>query len=271
MTEEDRWLDAESEALGRHLIAAGRAEQPARAALGRTLVAIGAGAAVTSLASKTGAAMGASIAGAAMGGSAGTTLPTAASGTVAGVVLGKWLAGAAVVGVAAFGTVELVDDPAPVVTPSSAPAIASSEPVEGPARVQHSEAPPAETLLPHVELRPAPRAVRPRQTQAEPLVISASGPSAVPPVRSPLEEELALIDDARALLEGGKPGAAIDKLSEHDQRFARGSLRPEALFLRMEAHSRLGDHGAAKRAAERIVARAPNGPHAARAREVLER
>jgi TolA-binding protein len=288
MTDQDRWLDTESAAFGQALIDAGRAERPSDRALGRTLAAISAGATVATVAGKTGAAvLSASGTGAALTASSG---PLTVAKSTAGALLGKWLVGGlvggAVASATAIGVVEFSSDAPRVDTRSIAAVV---EPVERPAPeapsppAEEHDADPSAAADPSVEppqpsaeaaepVRPkGPAKSRPLGAERSALDIAEEGPRAEPSAQSPLEEELALIDEARALIDSGNSQSALAKLREYSARFRKGGLGPEALFLELRAHERLGNTEVAHAAAEKILDRYPHGPHAARAREVLGR
>jgi len=83
--------------------------------------------------------------------------------------------------------------------------------------------------------------------------------------------EIALIDEARRALRAGDPASALETLNRHRSEVERPRLEPEAQYLRMEAFAAAGNGAAAQRAASALLERYPKGPHAARARAILER
>jgi hypothetical protein len=237
--------------LGLTLLRAGRDEWPSDEALSRTLTAIGAGAAVIAVAS-----------GAAAGASAG------AKGGAALIGLGsivKWLGMGAAGGVVVAGIAHGISVPAP-------------------ARVSNvvvtSPAPPTERTTPTPDARHRTRAV----TTPEPVPTNepsakAPKPGAGPPVSResgdderavPLAAEVALVDRARAALAAGEPHRTLRELERYEALFPERRLEPEVLYLRMEAHVAAGHDAAARETAERSVRVFPRGPHAARARHILE-
>jgi outer membrane protein assembly factor BamD (BamD/ComL family) len=85
-----------------------------------------------------------------------------------------------------------------------------------------------------------------------------------------LNEEVALVDQARGALARGDARAAISALDDYDARFSARRFVPEALYLRMESLLRLNQSAAARAVASRLATGYPSSPHAARARQVLE-
>jgi hypothetical protein len=85
-----------------------------------------------------------------------------------------------------------------------------------------------------------------------------------------LAEEVSVIDEARGALAARDPGAALRALDEHDRRFPRGVLVPEARVLRVEALVLRGDRAAATKLAQPILAHDPKGQYAERLRSLLK-
>jgi TolA-binding protein len=86
---------------------------------------------------------------------------------------------------------------------------------------------------------------------------------------SRLTREVDLVDRARAALSRGDTGAALEALDRYEREVQRGRLGAEAMYLRMEALSRQGDHARAANAARRLLSAYPDGPHAARAKALV--
>jgi hypothetical protein len=87
-----------------------------------------------------------------------------------------------------------------------------------------------------------------------------------------LAEEIATIDRARrALYDHRDVHEALRALDEHDRRFPRGALGPEAAVLRVEALLAAGDRPAAEALGARLLAESPSGPLADRVRALLRR
>jgi hypothetical protein len=87
----------------------------------------------------------------------------------------------------------------------------------------------------------------------------------------PLAAEVALVDRARAALASGEPSRSLRELDRYEALFPERRLEPEVLYLRMEAHLLAGHDVMARETAERSVRLFPKGPHAARARQILEK
>jgi hypothetical protein len=239
--------------LGSTLLSAGRDEEPSDEALARTLATVGAGAAVVAL--TTGVAAGASM-----------SMSTAAKGSVAlgsFTSLVKWLGIGALSGTVVAGITHAVA-PAPVAAPLvNAPVVAVV-----PAAEHASESPPARSMnlesaeaIPTEEEPPKPAVLR-TEPRSEPEPAAA---------KAPLAAEVALVDRARASLASGAPARALEELSHYETSFRDPRLLPEVLFLRLEAHLASGDTARARQTAEQSLRLFPRSPHAARAREVIER
>jgi hypothetical protein len=77
------------------------------------------------------------------------------------------------------------------------------------------------------------------------------------------------LDDARSALASGNSARVIAILDAYEKRPGPHRMSQEAQYLRMEALSRAGFTAAAQIAARGLLSSSPNGPHAARAREIL--
>jgi TolA-binding protein len=86
---------------------------------------------------------------------------------------------------------------------------------------------------------------------------------------SRLAREVDLVDQARAALRRGDTGASLAALDSYEREVRGGRLGAEAMYLRMEALSRSGDHARAANAARRLLSAYPDGPHAARAKALV--
>lgn len=95
------------------------------------------------------------------------------------------------------------------------------------------------------------------QTQAaaesEKTVIS----NAAPALAAPIAEEIALIGEASRALRDGRAADAIDKLEEHERRFAQGALAEERRGLRVLALCGLGRREQAMRERKAFLLEAP--------------
>jgi hypothetical protein len=123
----------------------------------------------------------------------------------------------------------------------------------------------------------------PVATDSAPASIVREEPPAVTPARDArgtarrisvaatdrLRDEARVLDGARALLAGGDASGALVRLGDYDRRFAGGSLREEALLLRIESLVRVGDRSTAASLARRFLTAYPASVHAERVEVVL--
>ncbi|MCR9162798.1 MAG: tetratricopeptide repeat protein [Nannocystaceae bacterium] len=133
----------------------------------------------------------------------------------------------------------------------------------------------------HFEPLPAPalavvaeRPVIPELREELPRPDTQPGPatSAEPAAKRPKREnagtvadELALIEGARAALDGGKARAALGTLDKHRRQFPKGAFREEAAALRASALCKAGKVSAAQKASASFLRRYPNSVHRNRA------
>lgn len=146
--------------------------------------------------------------------------------------------------------------------------------VSAPSPVPSLRAP--SVALPNVpNAKPAPVvSASPPVPSAEPRAVQWLAPkvSSTPTVDERLAEELLLLKDVRAAVDRHDTETALRLLAEHDRRYPTDAqLRPEARYLRLETLERAGRREEARNVARRILALDPRGPHAARAKEVLEK
>ncbi len=262
MNDPERLLHGPAASLATALLRAGADEVPARTAMEKTLLAVGAGAATLAAAGTVGAATAASAAsaGAAAAGAAGATAATSTLGLAATV---KLLAVGAVAGVAVSGAAWGVShglsparDEAPPAS-HAAPIFAPSAPA-APMRAQ-ATAPSA-----------APEAPTPTEPEASDPSAKAFPLDETPPP-PPLAAEVALVDRAHQSLARGDANGALAALAPYEQRFEEPRLLPEVLALRMEAADKLGDTTAARLWAGRLLGRFPRTAQSARAKALLGR
>lgn len=205
-------------------------------------------------------AAGASAAAAQIAAAKATLLPAATktSSSVLLLVAAKAAAVGVVSGlVVAGGAVYILDDsPAPEVTAMHRPA--APRPVR------------SERLAPKTPTKSAgiPDSMAENPNPQPPTASAHS--AARSPLRSErLEREVSALDAVRTELKRGAPLGALRELDGYDRDFPRGELAFEALYLRMEAALARRDVAGARAAAEQILDRASQGPHASRARSVL--
>lgn len=240
MNDIEPWLDTDAPPDIAESLRAARAEAPRRAVIERCMTLVGTGGIV---------ALSASAVGAATSGAGGKALGATLlvkwglAGFAAGTVL---LAGVELTRRAAPPSVAEAPPPSSVAAPSGA---ASSAPPVSPATEPSASVEP-----------PTPRSVS---------LNRPSTPSADADER--LTAELALLSGARAAIDRRDAGSALRLLAEHAERYPNDArLQPEARYLRLEALELGGRPEEARDVARRMLELDPRGPHAARAREILE-
>jgi hypothetical protein len=92
-----------------------------------------------------------------------------------------------------------------------------------------------------------------------------AAPSATP---ADLRAEIALVDAARSAVAGGAGERALVLLGRYDRSYPRGTFRPEAAALRIEALARLGRTTQARALAQRFIAAHADSPLADRVARV---
>jgi hypothetical protein len=138
---------------------------------------------------------------------------------------------------------------APATMAAPREAAAAIVPSETPAAIARGDAP----ALAAAETRAASRRVAP----------------VAPAAANPLRDEAVALDGARSLLALGDAPGALARLGEYDRRFAGGSLREEALLLRIESLARTGDRTTATSLARRFLTAYPASVHGERVEAVL--
>jgi hypothetical protein len=100
----------------------------------------------------------------------------------------------------------------------------------------------------------------------------ATTPAAVdaPTAERSIANEIEELDRARAALGTGEPKRAIDRLNRYDRTFPRGTLREEALRLRIEALVSTGERATARTLAQRFRALYPDSAHAERLKALVK-
>jgi len=234
-------LERSGRPLVRALVQAGRRETPSARVFEGTLGALG-------VAAPTATLLGVSLAA-----RAATMATASASSTVAASagmgLVAKWVGAGVVAGVVVSGSAVGIDRlRAPESAPPARSAAAAVRPVQS------------------ADLTRAPaRAV----ASSKPLGASAPAPSGASATDSRLAREVDLVDQARAALRRGDTSGTLEALDRYEREVQRGRLGAEAMYLRMEALSRAGDHARAANAARRLLSAYPDGPHAARAKALV--
>jgi hypothetical protein len=236
-------LERSGRPLVRALVRIGRRETPPARVFERTLAALGVAAPTATLLGVSLAAQAASVASSSI---SSTVAASAGVGLVA-----KWVGAGLVAGVVVSGSAVGLDrlrtpesGPRAPVAPAVARPAPSAEPGRAPAHAVASSS----------------RAV---------ARSSAPAPSDESETDSQLTREVDLVDRARVALSRGDSGAALEALDRYEHEVRGGRLGAEAMYLRMEALSRQGDHARAANAARRLLSAYPDGPHAARARALV--
>jgi hypothetical protein len=113
------------------------------------------------------------------------------------------------------------------------------------------------------------RPAEPPLPRALPSATAKSKPVLAAPVPSTLEQELALLERARAQLSSGDSAAALSELDRYAGQRG-GRLVAEATLLRLQALTGAGRAAEASRLARKFVAENPNDPLAERARSFIQ-
>jgi hypothetical protein len=272
MSEPRRLLEDGGSDLERALLHSARADAPSPASRRKTLVVLG-------LAGGIGAAVTTTTAAS----TATTTALVKSAGTLA---LLKWVGAGVVCGAVTLGIVNAVSpvDDGGLTRPSGAQqALADEGGGTRPGKALPPPKPPVddEGARPPVGDEGAKPPVgdegaRPAEvTSAAPIAAEAApaasgpAPAVVKPAPTSLAEEVAALDGAREALVGGDAARALRALDDHDRRFSRGALGPEATVLRIEALVQRGDRAAATRLGTAFLAAHPRSPLAARLRTLL--
>lgn len=100
-------------------------------------------------------------------------------------------------------------------------------------------------------------------------VANPSAAAFEPPRSAQLAREVAALRQARALLAQGRPGHALETLTQYHREFPVGMLGTEEAALRVELAFAMGDRNAPE-LAQRFVAQYPGSPLATRVRALLD-
>jgi TolA-binding protein len=191
------------------------------------------------------------------------------------------------VGVVALGGAAAIrhfeDDPVAPATPPATP------PAAPPAAARRSEPPatnpaqaPESSLaadIPPPSRKPTPAAPSPHDAghalRAPSMAKHAGESLPLPPsadviADSAMAVEVRLLDDARRALAGGRARDALEVLARYAREAPSRRLAQEAAYMEMEANLSIGDRIAATRSAKNLLRRYPRGPHASRARRILQ-
>jgi hypothetical protein len=239
MNDIEHWLDTDAPPDVAESLRAARAEAPRRAVVERCVALIGTAGAV---------ALSSVVAGAATSSAGGKTLGAA--------LLVKWGLTGFAAGAVLIAGVELSERA--VTTSLAEPSPSSSIPL---ATGQATRAPP---------VRPATAAAASFESPT-PRSVPLNRPSS-PSADERLTAELSLLSRVRAAVDRRDSDTALRLLAEHARRHPLDAqLLPEARYLRLEALELAGRTKEARDVARLILELDPRGPHAARARECLEK
>jgi len=202
----------------------------------------------------------------------------AASGALHRLALVKWLAATVIVGTAGAGVYAVVNH-------GQSSGLPASRTNEGAPAVGHGQEPPVTLPAATVDeasaapVLPADEAHNDDASPAEPRGQSRRGATAGTASAgkldaadvSSLEGEVTTLDRARAALAASDATRALELLTQYEQAFPKGALRPEAMYLRIQALSKSGQRDAARELAARFLAKHPSSPHAAQLQALLSR
>jgi hypothetical protein len=197
---------------------------------------------------------------------AATTSTTAVSAAkLTPVIVGKWLAVAAVVGAGAVAAVH-VARPWTSSTPASQPAAKAAhvapELPTAPAVEPIEPTEPAST----VGDLPVPPIAAP---MAAPVATPSRARKAPPSASADITGEISAITVVRGALDKGDARGALGALDGYQQAYPHGTLAPEASVLRIEALQRVGERSRANALGESFLKAHPKSPHAQRVRSLL--
>jgi len=174
--------------------------------------------------------------------------------------IAHWLALGVGAGAAGWVAVHAKTDVAPV------PVITVADPIDHriPAAGSRDESPP-------VVAEPLPAPLPPLAPRARRSATSAMAPPVgAPPAERSIANEIEELDRAREALGTGEAKRAIDRLNRYDRLFPRGTLREEALRLRIEAVVTTGDRATARSLAQRFQALYPDSTHSDRLKALVK-
>lgn len=199
-----------------------------------------------------------------LSGAALTASSSAAAATVGGTALSsgarflavKWWAIGALVtaGGVGVGYATLASSPAGAPSAAVVPRF-SQVPVVAPA---------ASLPAPEVSVPPSPVVTSPRERPASQPRSSSSASSLG------IQEQITLVDRARAAVAAQQPASALAALDEYQRRFPGGVLTQEATLLRIDALLARGDKASAVRLGRQFLERYPRSPMAARVKTLID-
>lgn len=135
--------------------------------------------------------------------------------------------------------------------------------------VTWQERTPVEPSAPSKPAATAPAVPQAEQTQESAAPEDAPSQQPVTGARS-IADEVARLDAARGALSARDPDQALSTLDAYARSYARGTLRPEAERLRIEAWLAKGDAARARSLARGFLRVYPQSPYAANMRRIAE-
>jgi hypothetical protein len=242
-----RLLDGEATEFERALLGSWHARQPSSEARARTLARVGMGVGAAAVAATTAKTAGGSIA------------PKA---VVASSALLKWIGFAAIGTSVTVGTLAYVHHDRQLEASRSSSA---AEPAENGPRPAPAVTAPASsgTVSTPTAIELGPDMAR----GAVPAVHSKSAPTTA---KSTLDDEVAMVAEARQAEATGNPASAIQLLDAYDLKYPNGSLARESTEIRIQALIQEGNRPAAERLAARFIASHPSSLDVRNIRRALD-
>ena len=234
-------LDDGATELELRLLQAGDADRPSAKARQAALAALGLSGAVLSASSSAAAATAGS-----------TALPSGAR-----FLAVKWWAMGALVTAGGVGVGYATLTSSPAGTPSAVVVPRVSQ-----LPLVTTAAPLPEPELP-ASASPALTTSRERPTSPQPRSSSSAGSLGI-------QEQIVLVDRARAAVAAQQPATALAALDEYQRRFPGGVLAQEATLLRIDALLARGDRASAARLGRQFLERYPRSPMAARVKTLID-
>jgi hypothetical protein len=259
-------MDGDGDGFERELLEAARRDRPRAGAVLRGAAVLGlaaSSASITATTAGTASAAGAKASGAVLGSAS----------------LAKWLGIGAAVGLVTTSGARIVSDPEILTALVHQNPTTKSAPVaEGSRRAAPT---PVIAVPAHEPSEPTPPDVVGQETSLTPAPAKAHNVAAVPveATESPaskatappsLAAEVSALERARRSLLAHRPNEVFRALDEYAAARKTSVLEAEAELLRIEALLQSGQQRRAIEAARKALNQAPNGPHAARLREIAQ-
>lgn len=218
-----------------------------------------------------------------------TIKPAAVAGTLSSLSISKWVGISAIVGSATIGTaVQVATYDSDARSRQTVSVAVETQPesskLRKKRRVMERSKLAEVAIIPEVETEDEvvePEAAENTEVTGTPAVSFRKNPLIAeheapsndePAIVTPeeLREQVELIGSAKKYLDEGNAQQALRYLRHYNQKYQRGELRPEALFIEMEVRLILGQLNQAKALALRVIANRPSAPNARRARQIMD-